>query len=52
MFKKDFFLFCSSLFQTARHREYKSGKYHCTVDLLFDWFEISCMATDYFCFYS
>jgi hypothetical protein len=22
-------------------REYKGGKYHCTVDLLFDWFGIS-----------
>jgi hypothetical protein len=27
------------------------GEYHCTVDLLFDWFEISCMATDNCCFY-
>jgi hypothetical protein len=27
------------------------GKYHCTIDLLFDWFEISCMTTDNFCFY-
>jgi len=27
------------------------GKYHCTVDLLFDWFGISCMTTDNFCFY-
>jgi hypothetical protein len=26
-------------------------KYHCTVDLLFDWFGISCMTTDNFCFY-
>ncbi len=25
-----------------------NGKYHCTVDLLFDWFEISCMTTDNF----
>jgi hypothetical protein len=25
--------------------------YHCTVDLLFDWFEISCMATENFYFY-
>jgi hypothetical protein len=24
--------------------------YHCTVDL-FDWFGISCMTTDNFCFY-
>ncbi len=29
----------------------KRGKYHCTVDLLFDWFGISCMTTDNFCFY-
>ena len=27
------------------------GKYHCTVDLLFDWFWISCMTIDNFCFY-
>ncbi len=27
------------------------GKYHCTVGLLFDWFGISCMTTDNFCFY-
>ncbi len=27
------------------------GKYHCTVDLLFDWFGISCMTTNNFCFY-
>jgi hypothetical protein len=26
------------------------GEYHCTVDLLFDWFGISCMTTDNFCF--
>ncbi len=31
--------------------EYQRGKYHCTIDLLFDWFEISCMTTDNFCFY-
>ena len=29
----------------------KRGKYHRTVDLLFDWFGISCMTTDNFCFY-
>ncbi len=28
------------------------GKYHCTVDLLFDWFGINCVTTDNFCFYS
>jgi hypothetical protein len=27
------------------------GKYHSTVDLLSDWFGISCMTTDHFCFY-
>jgi hypothetical protein len=31
-------------------REHKTGKYHCTVDLLFDWFGISCMTTDIFLF--
>jgi hypothetical protein len=31
--------------------EHKKGKYHCTVDLLFDWFGISCMTADNFCFY-
>jgi hypothetical protein len=30
----------------ASSREYKRGKYHCTFDLLFDWFGISCMNTD------
>jgi hypothetical protein len=29
----------------AETREYLRGKYHCTVDLLFDWFGISCMTT-------
>jgi hypothetical protein len=29
----------------------KMGKYHCTVDLLFDWFGISRMTTDNFYFY-
>ncbi len=32
-------------------REYYRGKYHCTIDLLFDRFGISCMTTDIFCFY-
>ncbi len=25
-------------------REYKRGKYHCTIDLLFDWFGLVCFA--------
>jgi len=25
-------------------REYQRGKYHCTVDLLFDWFGLVCFA--------
>jgi hypothetical protein len=29
----------------------KGGRYHCMVDLLFDWFGISCMTTDNYCFY-
>ncbi len=32
-------------------REYIRRKYHCTIDLLFGWFGISCMTTDSFCFY-
>ena len=32
-------------------RKYLMGKYQCMVDLLFDWFVISCMTTDIFCFY-
>jgi hypothetical protein len=32
-------------------REYYCGKYHCTVDLLFDWFGISCLTTGNYCFY-
>ncbi len=28
----------------------KRGKYHCTIDLLFDWFGISYMTNDNFCF--
>jgi hypothetical protein len=31
--------------------EYKRGKYHCTIDLLCDWFGISCMTTENFCVY-
>ncbi len=27
------------------------GKYHCTIDLLFDWFGICSINTDNFCFY-
>jgi hypothetical protein len=27
------------------------GKYHCTIDFLFDWFGISCMTTNNICFY-
>jgi hypothetical protein len=35
----------------AQIRENLRGKYHCTVDLLYDWFVISCMTIDIFCFY-
>ncbi len=30
-------------------REYLRGKYHCNIDLLFDWFGF--MTTDNYCFY-
>jgi hypothetical protein len=29
----------------------KGGSIHRTIDLQFDWFGISCMRTDNFCFY-
>jgi hypothetical protein len=29
---------------TVYTREYLRGKYHCTIDLLFDWFGIVCFA--------
>jgi hypothetical protein len=32
-------------------REYCRGKYHCTINLLFDWFGIGHMTADNFCFY-
>jgi hypothetical protein len=32
-------------------RVYERGKYHCTIDLLFDWFGISCMTIENFGFY-
>ncbi len=32
-------------------REYYRGEYHCNIDLLFNWFGISCMTTENFCFY-
>jgi hypothetical protein len=38
-------------FPNTLTREYQRGKYHCTIDLLFYWFGISCMTTDNFCFY-
>jgi hypothetical protein len=34
----------------AETREYLRDKYHCAIDLLFDWFVINCMTTDNFCF--
>jgi hypothetical protein len=36
---------------TTSNQGILKGKYHCTIDLLFDWFGISCMTTDTFCFY-
>jgi hypothetical protein len=41
----------SSLGQKSKSlsREYLSGKYHCTIDPLFDWFGFVCLRTDFFC---
>ncbi len=36
----------------SRNQGTLKGKYHCTFDLLFDWFGNSYMTTDNFCFYS
>jgi hypothetical protein len=36
-----FYLFVFNLF-IRLSREYQRGKYHCTVDLLFDWFGLVC----------
>ncbi len=47
------FYYCAAKVQAKSilncNREYYRGKYHCTVDLLFDWFRI--MTTENFCFY-
>jgi len=37
--------------QHVRPGNTKGGKYHCTIDLLFDWFGISCITPDNSCFY-
>jgi hypothetical protein len=34
-----------------KHFKLIQGIYHCTIDLLFDWFGISCVTTDNFYFY-
>jgi len=44
---------CTKPSATVTHFSYQGtlkGKYRCTVDLPFDWFGISCMTTDNFCF--
>ncbi len=33
-----------NIFLMGKTREYQSGKYHCTIDLLFDWFGLVCFA--------
>ena len=45
---KMYFLLSPGTSGNAWTREYQRGKYHCTVDLLFDWFGIICMTTDIF----
>ncbi len=34
-----------SPFHLSLIRKYERGKYHCTIDLLFDWFGLVCFAT-------
>jgi hypothetical protein len=35
---------CSGEKSKDKAREYLRGKYHCTIDLLFDWFGFICFA--------
>jgi hypothetical protein len=44
----------ASISDYGLEREKEQGilKYQRTIDLLFDWFGISCMTTENFCFYS
>ncbi len=41
----------SNIYEQVWNQGILKGKYHCTIDLLFDWLGISCMTTDIFCFY-
>jgi len=43
--------FVNIRYETLTPGNTKGGKYHCTIDLLFDWFGIRCMTNDNFCFY-
>ncbi len=43
-----FFEFAKRICSYAEIREHLRGKYHCTIDLLFDWFGISCLTNDNF----
>ncbi len=36
---------CLCYLRLCRCREYSRGKFHCTIDLLFDWFGVSCITT-------
>jgi hypothetical protein len=45
-----FVFFVTDELKNGPEREYLRGKYHCTIDLLFDWFGISCMTTRQFLF--
>ncbi len=52
--KQGFYMNCLLFFCfifLVQSKEYYRGKYHCTIDLLFDWFGISCMTTDNFLFW-
>jgi hypothetical protein len=42
---------CKHCFPIPGPGNTKGGKYHCTIDVLFDRFGISCRTTDNFCFY-
>ncbi len=52
---KDKIIWCLAFSSTChwvnQFADKNATKTHCTVDLLFVWFGISCMTTDNFCFY-
>ncbi len=49
--KLEYFIITNIFSNDTKRYSWWRGKYHCTIDLLFDWFGISSMTTDNFCSY-